>query len=275
MEGEDLEAKMEVLSPIPVRVEMALKDGANMNLVEAEAFGMELLRRYVPFFTPGLIEFAMESMEEIHRQTLQNFVHYMNVRSISRRDSAHFWESVVLVLPFFLHEDEEEQEPVGEDEDIPAFSVVSMPSMSCEGIWETLEFDRKLKHHLMSYARTSMNFSRMDVDCNIIGWNRLVLFHGPPGSGKTSLCKGFAQKVAIEMMSPSLYGTYDESILVEVNAHSLFSKWFSESGKLVLKMFTRIQEFAEEQDHLVFVLIDEVESLTAARKAAMSGNEHV
>jgi hypothetical protein len=56
------------------------------------------------------------------------------------------------------------------------------------------------------------------------------------------------------------------SQLVEVNAHSLFSKWFSESGKLVSKLFGAITELVEEPQSLVFVLIDEVESLTAARK---------
>ncbi len=30
--------------------------------------------------------------------------------------------------------------------------------------------------------------------------------------------------------------------LVEVNAHSLFSKWFSESGKLVSRLFAKIME---------------------------------
>lgn len=30
--------------------------------------------------------------------------------------------------------------------------------------------------------------------------------------------------------------------LVEVNAHSLFSKWFSESGKLVSRLFAKIGE---------------------------------
>lgn len=53
---------------------------------------------------------------------------------------------------------------------------------------------------------------------------------------------------------------------MEVNAHSLFSKWFSESGKLVSKLFGAITELVEEPQALVFVLIDEVESLTAARK---------
>ena len=46
--------------------------------------------------------------------------------------------------------------------------------------------------------------------------------------------------------------------LIEVNAHSLFSKWFSESGKLVTALFSVIKEAVEEEDTLVFVLVDEV-----------------
>ncbi len=34
--------------------------------------------------------------------------------------------------------------------------------------------------------------------------------------------------------------------LVEVNAHSLFSKWFSESGKLVNKLFASIHDLIED-----------------------------
>ncbi len=61
--------------------------------------------------------------------------------------------------------------------------------------------------------------------------------------------------------------------MIEINSHSLFSKWFSESGKLVLKMFERIRELVQDSDCLVFVLIDEVESLTSARTSALSGTE--
>ena len=46
-----------------------------------------------------------------------------------------------------------------------------------------------------------------------------------------------------------------------------------QSGKLVQKMFHKIQELIDDPDVLVCVLIDEVESLTAARKSAMSGSE--
>ena len=34
---------------------------------------------------------------------------------------------------------------------------------------------------------------------------------------------------------------YAQGQLIEVNAHSLFSKWFSESGKLVSRLFAKIQ----------------------------------
>ena len=55
-------------------------------------------------------------------------------------------------------------------------------------------------------------------------------------SGKTSLCKALAQKLSIHLSDRYTYGQ-----LLEINSHSLFSKWFSESGKLVQKMFDKIQ----------------------------------
>ena len=51
------------------------------------------------------------------------------------------------------------------------------------------------------------------------------------GTGKTSLSRALAQKVAIRLSDRFAYGH-----LIEVNSHSLFSKWFSESGKLVQRM---------------------------------------
>lgn len=61
--------------------------------------------------------------------------------------------------------------------------------------------------------------------------------------------------------------------LVEINSHSLFSKWFSESGKLVQRLFALIDELVEDEKAFVVILIDEVESLTTARQAAASGTE--
>ena len=79
------------------------------------------------------------------------------------------------------------------------------------------------------------------------------------------MAKALAQKLAIRFAR-----RYASAQLVEVNAHSLFSKWFSESGKLVGRLFAKIGELVEDPDTLVCVLIDEVESLSAARRASSS-----
>ncbi|KAI3752981.1 hypothetical protein L2E82_25024 [Cichorium intybus] len=83
-------------------------------------------------------------------------------------------------------------------------------------------------------------------------------------------CKEYISEVVIHAETQAFQ--YQQK-LVKLNAHSLFSKWFSESGKLVAKLFQQIQDMVEEDNTLVFVLIDEVESLAAARKAALSGSE--
>lgn len=43
--------------------------------------------------------------------------------------------------------------------------------------------------------------------------------------------------------------------MLEINSHSLFSKWFSESGKLIMKLFDTIQEMVEDKNSLVCILI--------------------
>ena len=58
-----------------------------------------------------------------------------------------------------------------------------------------------------------------------------------------------------------------------MNSHSLFSKWFSESGKLVMKLFDHINEIADDEQCFVAVLIDEVESIASSRSSASKSNE--
>lgn len=48
---------------------------------------------------------------------------------------------------------------------------------------------------------------------------------------------------------------YSHGKLIEINSHSLFSKWFSESGKLVQKLFSKVHELVDEEGVFVVVLI--------------------
>ncbi|KAI0356610.1 P-loop containing nucleoside triphosphate hydrolase protein [Trametes cingulata] len=156
----------------------------------------------------------------------------------------------------------------GEDEQIMAASVCELPSMSWEGLWESLIYSDDIKSKLLDYIYATVVFSDADVDFNVVSWNRVVLLHGPPGTGKTSLCRALAQKLSIRLSH-----RYAHARLLEINSHSLFSRWFSESGKLVQKLFSSIMEMVEDEETFVIVLIDEVESLTAARAGAMAGTE--
>nr|CAD7447215.1 unnamed protein product [Timema bartmani] len=147
----------------------------------------------------------------------------------------------------------------------------TLPSAEFEGLWESLCLEPGLKEkflffQLLSYVSTMLLLSDRGVDSNIITCNRVVLLHGPPGTGKTTLCKALAHKLAIRMAD-----RYSAGAFLEINTHSLFSKWFSESGKLVTQMFTLIREtIARNRDVLTCILIDEVESLTHIRQASES-----
>lgn len=55
-------------------------------------------------------------------------------------------------------------------------------------------------------------------------------------------------------MGLNLY-RYSHARLLEINSHSLFSRWFSESGKLVQKLFSSIMEMVEDEETFVIVLI--------------------
>ncbi|KIP12844.1 hypothetical protein PHLGIDRAFT_97559 [Phlebiopsis gigantea 11061_1 CR5-6] len=155
-----------------------------------------------------------------------------------------------------------------EGEEVMAASVCELPSLNWEGLWESLIYADDIKSKLLDYIYATVVFSDADVDFNVVSWNRVVLLHGPPGTGKTSLCRALAQKLSIRLAD-----RYPHSRLLEINSHSLFSRWFSESGKLVQRLFGNVTEMVEDEDTFVVVLIDEVESLTSARAGAMAGTE--
>lgn len=183
-------------------------------------------------------------------------------------DSISFWQAEFITHIFNYCTDGEFDEELDGESGVSACNQIELPAIEYANLWDNLIYDYDIKQRLLNYAETSLLFSQKGIDNKIISINRVILLHGPPGTGKTSLCKALAQKLSIRMDSK-----YSEFHLIEINSHSLFSKWFSESGKLVQKLFDYIREMIEIENSLIFVLIDEVESLSRSRNSCISGNE--
>ncbi|CAM9107631.1 unnamed protein product [Discosporangium mesarthrocarpum] len=252
---------------IPVHVEVSLLPSCVVGdeaIREAVQLLLRELGTYV--YRDGPLDFSSSDLlsQCADTVTVVDTDDYTNSAGVS------FWQGDLHAHIYRLCEDGPEVEMIdgtGEEE-VPACDQWLLPSAKLQGLWESLVLERGIKNHLLEYATTAMLFTDKGVSKNVISWNRVVLLHGPPGTGKTSLCKALAHKLSIRLGE-----RFSNGQLLEINAHSLFSKWFSESGKLVHRLFTYILELADDEESLVCVLIDEVESLTAARSAALGGNE--
>ncbi|EKG14659.1 ATPase AAA-type core [Macrophomina phaseolina MS6] len=81
--------------------------------------------------------------------------------------------------------------------------------------------------------------------------------------------RGLAQKLKIRLGHVYLNGT-----LIEIHTEALFSKFFGESGKIVGQIFDRIEALADLDDEtLLCIMIDEVETLVAPRENSAFGGE--
>jgi SpoVK/Ycf46/Vps4 family AAA+-type ATPase len=86
------------------------------------------------------------------------------------------------------------------------------------------------------------------------GGNRpkVVLFEGPPGTGKSSTARIIAHETNVPM--------------VHVPLESVVSKWFGESEKQIAKIYDLAREIAKEHgSSSVILFIDEIDSLVSSR----------
>ena len=99
--------------------------------------------------------------------------------------------------------------------------------------------------------------------------NPLTLLHGQPGTGKTTLCQGLAQKISIRLSSK-----YTRTKLFEIKTATLLSQYFSQSAKEVETLLSTISRMAEEsEDQFICVLMDEVESIANSRERSSETDE--
>lgn len=139
-----------------------------------------------------------------------------------------------------------------------------LPDDSLGALWDSIILAEKLKSQLLSQA--VLNFTlRSKVDRAVIPLHGVILLVGPPGTGKTSLARGLAHRVAQSFPGSAFR-------LLEVEAHSLTSSAMGKTQRAVTDLFAQaISEAASSGPTIV--LLDEVETLAADRsKMSLEAN---
>ena len=155
------------------------------------------------------------------------------------------------------------------DDELSQARVLALPNAALHEEWNSLVFDNGLPARLLRYMlRMVSMMAQPGLNISTFNWNRLCLLHGPPGSGKSTLCRALAQKLSIR-----LGDTFAKATLVEINTNSMLSKYFSESGKLIEATFERIFNMAQDRKGLICVVMDEVETIAGSREKSTSGSE--
>lgn len=142
--------------------------------------------------------------------------------------------------------------------------ITDLPNGELADLWKAIIIDESLKEQLLSQA--VLNFTaRPKVPRSVLPLHGVLLLVGPPGTGKTSLAKGLANRTAKAFKSSDFR-------LVEVEAHGLTSSSLGKTQRAVSDLFAQsVAELASGGQTIV--LLDEVETLAVDRsKLSMDAN---
>ncbi len=140
-----------------------------------------------------------------------------------------------------------------------------LPRPGWEQWWDRIVVPEGLKERLYQYARQAI---RMRAKFTQVGMplHGLVLLHGPPGTGKTSLAKGLANRLGQQL---------GQVLFAEVDAHSMPSQMLGESQRNVANLLEKSIPELAARELPVLVLLDEVTSVAVNRQMAMGGTDPV
>lgn len=144
----------------------------------------------------------------------------------------------------------------------------TLPDDGFAHLWEAIKVDGDIKDRLL--AQAVLNFTtRSHVSRAILPLHGVILLVGLPGTGKTSLAKGLASRVAEAFRAKIAGQTFR---FAEVDPHALSSGSLGKTQRAVTELFSSA---ITEQAALgpTIVLLDEVETILADRsKLSLEAN---
>ncbi|MGE5562437.1 MAG: AAA family ATPase [Bacillota bacterium] len=152
------------------------------------------------------------------------------------------------------------------DEDLPKgiSRARPLPDESLGQLWDSIIIPDDLRGKLLSQA--ALNFTvRGRIEREVLPLHGIILLTGLPGTGKTSLGKGLAHRVAESFPRQRFQ-------LLEVEPHSLTSSAMGKTQRAVSELFAQTIGEAAAQGPTI-VLLDEVETLAVDRaRLSMDAN---
>jgi SpoVK/Ycf46/Vps4 family AAA+-type ATPase len=142
----------------------------------------------------------------------------------------------------------------------------ALPDTEFDAAWEAIILPDDTKQRLARQAAATLKLRAAGVPFESLPLHGITLLLGPPGTGKTTLARGLANRVAAAARS---LGSF---VFIEVDPHSLMSSAHGRSQKAVEQLFS--ESIAECAMHgPTIVLLDEVETLAADRgKLSLESN---
>lgn len=131
-----------------------------------------------------------------------------------------------------------------------------LPDTTFDAAWEEIVMPGDTKVRLARQAAATMMLRR-DIAQASLPLHGIVLLAGVPGTGKTTVARGLASRVAASIgAGPVAY--------IEVDPHELTSSSLGRSQRAVDELFnSTIMPVAQE--HVTVILLDEVETLATDR----------
>lgn len=137
--------------------------------------------------------------------------------------------------------------------------LVELPDPTWEERWDRIIVPADLKDRLRNYLVFSLRH-RARLHHVALPVHGLVVLAGPPGTGKTTLAGGLANRAALDLGAPVLF--------VDVNPHAFPSQLLGESQRSVARLFERTIPDLARRGLPTVVLLDEVEALAVNRTGA-------